>query len=340
MTGATGSARANIYDVARRAGVSHMTVSRVLNAHPNIRESTRERVNRAIDELQYQRSATARALATSRTMRLGAIVDNPVEWGPSSMLRSFEKAAADLGYSVGSFTTTDRPGRGIAEAVDTLMAQDIDGLCAIAPRRSSVLELQQQTLGRPSVLLVPEAVPGFSTVSVDQYAGGLQATQHLVELGHRVVAHVSGPLDWFDARDRARGWKDALAQVGLDQGAFAEGDWSSDFGYRWASEVELGECTAVFFGNDQMALGALHGFSSRGIRVPEDVSIVGFDDLPESKHYLPPLTTVGQEFRGIGELAVRRLVAAIDGDATESHELIAPKLVVRESAVSLPQTRR
>lgn len=308
-----------------------MTVSRVLNGHPNIRESTRAKVNDAIEVLGYQRSATARALATRRTMRLGAIVDNPVEWGPSTMLRSFEKAAASLGYSVGSFTTSDLPEQGIAEAVESLTAQEIAGLCAIAPRQSSVADLQRQPLGRPSVLIVPEAVTGFTTVSVDQYAGGEQATQHLIDLGHRVVAHVSGPLDWFDARDRARGWRAALERAGLDASLLAEGDWSSDFGYQWASAVELGDCTAVFIANDQMALGAMHGFAARGVRVPDDVSIVGFDDLPESKHYLPPLTTMRQEFSELAELAVHRLVAAIDGDRVETHTLLAPELVPRES---------
>ncbi|PRI12310.1 LacI family DNA-binding transcriptional regulator [Leucobacter massiliensis] len=337
MSDTRNTARPNIYDVAKRAGVSHMTVSRVLNEHPNIRESTRARVHSAIEELGYQRSATARALATRRAMRLGALVDNPVEYGPNSMLRAFETAAHDAGYSVGSFTATDEEARGVDAAIERLLAQDLDGLCVIAPRASSTRKLQRRKLAVPTILLIPERVPGAATASVDQYGGAGLAMAHLVELGHRRIAHLSGPLDWYDARERRRAWEDALA--GLPDSAapetlLAEGDWTADCGYRWALELEPGACTAVFAANDQMALGVIHGLTERGIRVPEDVSVVGFDDIPDSRHYLPPLTTVRQDFSSLGALALQLLLATMAGEGAEGLTVIPPELVVRGSTAA------
>ena len=326
------TARPNIYDVAKRAGVSHMTVSRVLNGHPNIRDTTREKVDSAIRALGYQRSASARALALRSAMRLGALVDSPVEYGPNSMLRSFELAARDAGYSVGSFTTSDGEERGADAALETLLSQDVDGLCVIAPRVSSLRTLARRNLSVPTILLVPEEVAGATTAAVDQYAGARLAVGHLLELGHRRIAHLAGPADWHDARERERAWRDTMAGSGLEADLVGEGDWTADSGYRWAQKLDLDRCTAVFAANDQMALGVMHGLADRGISVPHDVSVVGFDDIPDSRHYLPPLTTVRQDFAALGALAVRLLLESLAGEAPEGLTKISPELIVRESS--------
>lgn len=328
---ASGQERANIYDVARLAGVSHMTVSRVLNGHPSIRDATRDRVTQAIEALKFQRSASARALATRRTMRLGVLVDNPVEYGPNSMLHAFEAAAQVAGYTVGSFTATEEKGRGADAALETLFAQDIDGLCAITPRASSLHLLQQREIQVPTILIIPEAVPEMSTASVDQFAGARIATQHLIDLGHQSIAHLGGPLDWFDARERERGWRETCLAAGLELGPFHEGDWTADFGYDWALHVDPDEFSAVFVANDQMALGVMHGLSTRGIRVPHDISIVGFDDVPDSSHYMPPLTTVRQDFKELGRIAMELLAESLAQSTEPRRVTLQPDLIIRQS---------
>lgn len=331
---ATGSGRANIYDVAKLAGVSHMTVSRVLNGHPNIRDTTRKRVDDAIAQLQYQRSASARALALRSAMRLGVLVDNPVEYGPNSMLHSFETAAHEAGYTVGSFTTTDEGTLSIEAALQGLLEQDIDGLCVIAPRESSLQKLQARPTPVPKVLMIPATLPDVATASVDQYAGATMAMGHLIEMGHTRIAHLGGPSDWFDARERERAWRESLDPAVHASELYAEGDWTADCGYRWAQTVDVTGCTAVFTANDQMALGVIHGLAERGVAVPTQMSVVGFDDVPDSSHYLPPLTTVRQDFVALGELAVRLLVEAIGGTPNAHQTTISPRLVVRESSAA------
>lgn len=326
-----GPARPSIYDVADRAGVSHMTVSRVLNGHANIREETRQRVMAAIDEMNYTRSSIARALATNRSMRIGVIVDNPGYFGPSSTLRAIEAAAREHGYAVSTFSAGEGEEDRIDVGVSELVTQGVDALCVIAPRASSLDALRRKSLGVPTLVIMEEADAGMHTAAVDQRAGTVAAVQHLIDLGHRTILHIAGPLDWFDAKARAEAWQSTLEQADLPVPEMLIGDWSSDSGYEFGRTLELGDATAVFAANDQMALGLIHGLSERGIRVPDDVSVIGFDDLPDARHYLPPLTTVRQKFATLGRLVIGELLAAIDGRPVEHRELIKPKLKVRAS---------
>lgn len=328
---AGGSSRPSIYDVADRAGVSHMTVSRVLNGHPNIRESTRKKVMDAIDAMNYTRSSIARALATNRSMRIGAIIDNPGQFGPNSTLRAIEAAAREHGYAVSAFSVGDDEDRRIDAGVMNLVTQGIDALCVIAPRASSLDWLREQPLGLPTLVVKEESDPGMHTVAVDQRAGAAAAVQHLITLGHREILHVQGPQDWFDAKARAEAWRVCMAEAGLVIREPVTGDWSSDSGYEIGCVLELGDATAVFVANDQMALGLIHGFAERGIRVPADVSVVGFDDLPDARHYLPPLTTVRQDFVTLGRRVISELLEALEGRESGARELIAPELKVRAS---------
>jgi DNA-binding LacI/PurR family transcriptional regulator len=326
------SGRANIRQVAALAGVSHQTVSRVLNGHASIRPATRDRVLAAIEELDYRPNQAARALATRKTDRIGVIVDSAVEYGPNSTLRGLERAARAAGYSVTSATVGDDDPLGPSVAFDHLLSQGIDALCVIAPRSSSLDRLRKSSMHMPALVVTAAKDDTFLTVSVDQELGAALAVRHLIDLGHRRIAHVAGPLDWLDARARHRAWQTEIASAGLDELDVVVGDWTAGFGYEVAHVPgRLPDCTAVFAANDQIALGLIHGFSERGIRVPADVSIVGFDDLPESKHFLPPLTTVRQDFRALGERVVEVLHAALEGSELDRRSIIAPVLIVRES---------
>lgn len=324
--------RPSIYDVAKHAGVSHMTVSRVLNDHPNIREATRQRVLDAIDEMNYTRSSIARALATRRAMRIGVLVDGPVEYGPNSTLRALESAARSAGYAVSAFSISDEDEAQIDTGVVELVTQGVDALCVIAPRASSLDMLRQQSTGLPTIVVRAEPDALWHTAAVNQRLGARLAVEHLITLGHRSIAHLAGPLDWYDARERAQGWRDALDAAGLDARPPIIGDWTSDSGYAFGSSFELGDTTAVFASNDQMGLGVLHGLAERGIRVPDDVSVVGFDDLPDSRHFMPPLTTVKQDFTALGSLVLQLVLAAIeDEEDGAQHDVIHPELIVRSS---------
>jgi len=169
---------------------------------------------------------------------------------------------------------------------------------------------------------------------VDQRFGATLAVQHLIDLGHRSIAHLAGPLDWYDAREREQGWLDALGAAGLPAVPAINGDWTSDYGYEFGRTFDFGEITAVFASNDQMALGLVHGLAERGIRVPEDISVVGFDDLPDSRHFLPPLTTIRQDFAALGSLALQLVIDAIEGEDGSQHDMIVPTLIVRSSTAA------
>lgn len=329
---ARGWQRASIYDVAKLAGVSHMTVSRVLNGHPNIRDSTRERVLEAIKETNYTRSSIARALATQRAMRIGVLVDSPVHYGPNSTLRALESAAREHGYAVSAVSFSDEDEAHVDTGIAELVTQGVDGLCMIAPRVSSLDKLRKGASGMPALVVQAEPVSGMHVAAVDQRAGAIAAVRHLVELGHERILHLAGPLDWYDSRARIEGWASVLAEAGLPSSDPIVGDWSSDSGYEVGRNHDFDGATAVFASNDQMALGLIHGLTERGMNVPEDMSVVGFDDLPDARHFLPPLTTVRQDFASLGELILSLLVAAIENAPVSGRHLIKPKLIVRKSS--------
>lgn len=322
-----------MYDVAALAGVSHQTVSRVLNNHPSIREATRAKVMLAIEQINYTPNAIARALATSRSHRFGILIDAPEQYGPNSALHGFEEAARELGYGVDAAMVSES--FDAAAGIEHLLAHGVEGVCVIAPRLSSLASARAAGGDLPIIVVASEAEPGRPTVAVDQRAGARLAVEYLVGLGHREILHLAGPLDWLDARARESEWRAVLAEHGLPVHDPVEGDWTADTGYRYGSESdEVLTATAIFTSNDQIALGLLHGLHDRGLRVPQDISVVGFDDIPEAAHFLPPLTTVRQDFRALGRLSVELLLEGLHGVAVDRSELIAPELVVRESAAA------
>ena len=320
-------------DVAALAGVSHQTVSRVLNDHPSVRPATRERVLEAIATLGYRPNLAARALVTRRTGTIGVLTPATVLYGPTSTLVGFEQAARDAGQYVSVATLREFTRAEVVAAVEHFLAQGVDGVVVVAPRSGTVDAVREVRLPVP-VVLVTSGREGVAlpTVAVDQVAGGRAATEHLLATGRRTVVHVAGPQDWYDARDRMRGWHDALTHAGVEAPVHRGDGWSAADGYRVGRElVTDGLPDAVFAANDQLALGLLAAFAEAGVRVPEDVAVVGFDDEPGTEFYRPALTTVRQGFDELGRRAVRSLLEALDG-GEPGHSSIAPELVVRRSS--------
>lgn len=320
-------------DVAKAASVSHQTVSRVLSGHPNVRAATRERVLAAIEELGYRPNLAARALATGSSSALGLVTLNTTLFGPVATLYAVEQAARAAGYSmsISSVRSIDR--HSLTDAVDMLVQQAVAGVIIIAPIATNDHALKALPADLPAVVVEADAEPAVSAVTVDQAAGAYLATKHLLDLGHRNVVHISGPKNWIEARQRVTGWRRALEEAGVEAPEVIAGDWSAKSGYDAGLLLaELPELTAVFAANDNTALGLLHALNERGRSVPGDVSVVGFDDIAESAFFMPPLTSVRQDFAQIGRRSVELLMRQIDAGARSvEHVMLAPELVVRES---------
>ena len=323
-------------DVARLAGVSHQTVSRVLNESTHVSPQTRARVLEAMRMLGYRPSSIARALVTGRSRTVGVVSFDTTLHGPASTMFGIERAAHRAGYftSTVSLQSLDRPS--IDTAVTRLAGQGVDGILVIAAEVRAVNALPH--LGSEIPIVAVEAGPdsGISVVAIDQREGAAAATRHLLDLGHRTVFHIAGPRSWQEADLRLEGWRDTLAARGAEAPPPLAGDWSPAAGYELGRRVaEMRQVTAVFIANDQMALGVLRALNEAGRRVPEEVSIVGFDDIPESAYFTPPLTTVKQDFLEMGERSLQLLLRAIDeGERAEQRELIKPELVLRASTAA------
>jgi DNA-binding LacI/PurR family transcriptional regulator len=323
-------------DVGRLAGVSHQTVSRVLNGSPNVRPETRDRVLAAMRELDYRPNTLARALVTGRSQTLGVVSFDTTLYGPASTLLGIEQAAHQAGYFiiVASLKTLTR--ESVTEAVERLRTAGVEGILVIAPYDEAVQALQ--TLSAELPLVAVEAGPRseLPVVCVDQAEGARLATQHLLDLGHETVWHIAGPRDFLEARERVDGWRATLEAAGAAVPEPQIGDWSARCGFELGIELARERAVrAIFVANDQMALGVLRAMQEKGRRVPEEVSVVGFDDIPESPYFLPPLTTVRQDFDEVGSLGVRALLAWIEGGrAPDGGAAVPPRLIVRASTAA------
>jgi DNA-binding LacI/PurR family transcriptional regulator len=320
-------------DVARLAGVSHQTVSRVVNEGAHVSPQTRARVLDAMQKLGYRPSSIARALVTGRSNTVGVVSFDTTLHGPASTMFGIERAAHRAGYFTitVSLQSLDRPS--IDAAVARLSGQGVDGIVVIAAEIGAVNALADLPDAVPLVAVETGPEHGVSVVAIDQYAGAVLATQHLLDIGHRTVLHIAGPTSWEEARLRRLGWVETLRGAGAEVPDALSGDWSPGTGYELTRQLAgRDDVTAIFVANDQMALGALRALHEAGRDVPRHVSVVGFDDIPESAFFTPPLTTVRQDFTEMGERGFGLLRRAIeDSDGAETHELIAPELVVRDS---------
>ncbi|MGF9647277.1 LacI family DNA-binding transcriptional regulator [Pseudarthrobacter oxydans] len=332
MTRSSKGRMPRLEDVAGVAGVSHQTVSRVINNHPNVSKATREKVELAITELGYRRNTAARSLVTRRSQTIGVLASELSQYGPAHTLLGVEQAARNAGYFVSIVALREVTKEGILNAVSHFTDQAVDGMVVLVPHADTVRALEEMNL---SVPVVAVGSPGNSTVSgamVDQRHGARLAVEHLIKLGHRKIAHVCGPPRWTDSGERAAGWREALRDACLHDQLLFEGDWSAGSGYEIGQKLAAErQVTALFVGNDQMALGVLRAFAERNIRVPHEVSIVGFDDQPESGYFTPPLTTVRQDFEELGRRCVDVMLRGIQAGADASSIVVTPQLVLRAS---------
>lgn len=315
-----------------------MTVSRVLNNFAGVRPETRTRVERAIHTLGYRVNSAARTLAGGRSHILGVVSVETNYYGWSELLFGVEAAARVSDKRV-MFVTLRRPDEAeLDAALRHLSDAHVDGAIVIAPVQAATKALAELDHDMPVVALCGAALPGETTIAIDQRRGAQLATEHLLELGHDTVHHISGPTQWIDAAGRVEGWRATLRASGVRPPKPLVGDWSAASGYELGRRLLADpHVTAIFVANDQMALGVLLACRDVGRRVPEDVSIVGFDDTPEAAYFLPPLTTVRQELTELGRRGADLLLSMVDGDTPAAHVAIEPGLVVREST-SGPRT--
>jgi DNA-binding LacI/PurR family transcriptional regulator len=325
--------RVSMADVARVAGVSSQTVSRVSNGTGDVVEATRERVLAAMAELGYRPNGAARALKRGEFRTIGVIVFSLSTFGNMRTVEAIADSAAREGYAITLIPVAAPTEEKMAGAFTRLDELAVDGVIVIM----EVHRLDSARLafppGMPVVVVDSDAGDRFSVVDVDQAAGASQAVNHLLELGHHTVWHVAGPEESFASERRTRTWREVLTAAGRPVPPLERGDWSAESGYEVGLRLaRMDECTAVFAANDQMALGILRALHECGRRVPAEVSVVGFDDRPDSGSYFPPLTTIHQDFARVGRLTVEHLLEQLRTHSRErGTTLVSTELVVRES---------
>ncbi len=338
--------RATIKQVAAEAGVSTQTVSRVINGRPDVADTTRERVQSVITRLNYQPSAVARSLIGRRTHTIGVVGTGLEYFGPSRTLAGIEQQAAKLGFSVLLSLLHTPETLQVEPVLAEMLSRQVEGIIwaipEIAGNRRWIRNLTQSTV--PVVFLTMQPQPDLPVVSLDNRSGGRLATEHLLAQGYAQIALITGPLTWWEAQQRQLGWQDALAAAGrtIEPQHMIEGNWSAASGERafLTLREQYPEMDAVFASNDQMAQGVLHAAWTANVRVPQDLAVVGFDDIPEASYFIPPLTTVRQESTELGRIAVQILSRLIDSwpeagqIATLESAWLQPELIVRASSGS------
>lgn len=334
-------------DVAREAGVSTQTVSRVVNNFSYVSDSTRKRVESVIDELGYLPSTLARSLSQQRSYTLGVVVYGLKYIGPSQALNGIADAAEKLNYmllmkELDEYYDT----KNVKSVIDSLISRHVDGIIWTAPEigeSHTWLRDLLDTIPVPINFLAMVPREGLLSISLNNYEGAILAVQHLLDIGRKKITHISGPLTWWVATERKRGWRDTLEKAGLSalDHYCAEGNWSPASGE--LAFLRLYEAhpdmDAVFVANDQMALSVLRVAQRLGIDVPEQLAVVGFDNIEESAFFYPSLTTVLQDQHLIGETAVHAIVEMIQAaqenlPVVAQSRFISPTLIVRESSGS------
>lgn len=326
----------SMFDVAELSGVSHQTVSRVLNNHENVSEKTRSKVINAMEELGYRPNLVARALVTGKTATIGVLSHDTTLFGPASTLHAVQSAARGKGYKTTIFSLKGEDRDSIVAGIRELLNDGVDGIVIIAPQIQGTKEVSDVIGNFPAVLVENESSASLPSVNVDQIYGAYEITKHLISLGHKKIAHISGPKEWYETEQRIRGFKKAMTENKLEVTQLWEGDWSAQSGYQAASQIiKNKKITAIFAGNDAMALGSLKAISEAGLSVPQDISLVGFDDLPESQFLTPSLTTARQDFHEVGEQALAILLGLINKKKSRMNVAIKPEILIRESTAKV-----
>lgn len=338
--------RATIKEVASVAGVSTQTVSRVINERPDVAPETRKRVQEVIKELSYRPSAIARSLISQRSHTLGVVTAGLRHIGPSRTLSGITAAAEEAGYSVLLKELPNYDTEDITPIFQAFLSRHVDGIIWAVPEvgenRLWVKE-PPSDIEVPLVYLTMEPRDNLSIVSIDNYLGGQMATSHLLEQGYRKIGHISGPLDWWESRQRMAAWRDTLTEAGLDarDEHFVEGNWSSASGALAIEKLfdQYPDIDSIFVANDQMALSVMHFFGEKGIRIPQDIGIVGFDNIAESAFFSPALTTVQQDQHSVARIAVAEIIKIIESEwqgiepIVPNPVIVPPTLVVRQSSI-------
>ena len=338
------SRQVTISQVAKEAGVSAQTVSRVINNRQEITPETRQRVQDVIKRLGYQPNAIARSLIQRRSHILGVVTSGLEYYGPSHILIGVEQGANQAGLSILLNLIHQPETTDIGSIVNGLVSRQVEGIIWAVPEidnnRSWFRENLPQ-LSIPVIFLSTQPRENLNVVEIDNRYGAFLATQHLLEKGYRKIGLIAGPLTWWAASERRRGWQDALmeAEIPFGEDWIVEGNWSAESGERGLHALlqKFPDLQAVFACNDQMALGLMRAARSLGKRIPEDLAVVGFDDIPESAFYQPPLTTIRQGLYELGQVAVQtfmklRQIDQRDESVTAAQTvMLQPQLVVRES---------
>lgn len=340
-----------VKDVASKARVSPGTVSNVLTGKRPVAPTTRDRVLRVIEELGYQPNILARSLINRRSDTIAVVASGLEYFGPSQAVTGVEREADRSGYSILLELIPWLDSSQAKRALATLVGRQVDGIIWAVPEIGNNRDwVLRQDLDRlpPIVFLSMAPRPGLPIITAGNRAGARMATMHLVEQGRRRIGWISGPGDWWEVRERGLGWAEAMSEAGLpcDETLAADGDWYASSGERGLHELldRHPDLDGVCVANDQMALGVLRAARLLGRRVPDDLAVVGFDNIPESAYFWPPLTTVDQHLRDVGSEAVRLLNRLIDarllGDpapepgpgTAPGTVIVQPELIIRESS--------
>lgn len=324
-------------DVALAAGVSAQTVSRVATGKGVVKESTRTRVIQAMQELGYRPNGAARALKFGRYRSIGVIMFSLSSYGNMRTLDAIAGEASSAGYSLNLIPLRTATRSSVSGAFARLNEEAVDGIIIVIEAHRLAESDLDLPVGLPIVVVDSDDRYHYPVVDTDQAQGARLATEHLLDLGHRTVWHVAGPEESYSADRRRASWERTLRSRGAEVPDVLAGDWSAASGHRAGVELAARpDVTAIFAANDQMALGVLHALHEAGRRIPEDVSVVGFDDTSEAGEYWPALTTVRQHFDRVGALALQSLVAAIERRPAVRTDLVSTELIVRSSTAPPP----
>jgi DNA-binding LacI/PurR family transcriptional regulator len=339
--------RLTIKDVAAAAGVSTQTVSRVINERPDVADATRVHVTEVIAQLGYRPNALARSMIRRRSHTLGVVTAGLKYIGPSRVLHGITDAAEQEGYGLLLEQLPSFGSTAVAPLLDRLLERQVEGVIWAVPEvgdNHAWLQQYASRLGVPVVITSTRQQPDTYVVTIDNYEGGQMATRHLIEEGYRHIGHISGPLDWWEAQQRKAAWQDVLAGAGLPASpeASVEGNWSSRSGLQAAERLlaQYSQMDAVFAGNDQMALSVLQLAAARGLRVPDQLGVIGFDGIPEAPYFWPALSTIDQDQHRLGSSAVHGLLRLIHGDENGDDRLPGNRLVLQPSLIVRASSQR
>jgi DNA-binding LacI/PurR family transcriptional regulator len=336
--------RITLKDVAQKAGVSTQTVSRVMNKFSFVSRETRQHVEAVVEQLGYRPNMLARSLSQQRSDTLGIVTFDLKYIGTSRTLSGIAGKANELGYMLLIKELNNSMILRIDDVIDSLLARQVDGILWTVPEiddNHAWIEERMQKIPVPVLFVAMQPRQGIPSVATDNFQGAVVAVLHLLDCKRKRIGHISGPAGWWEADERKRGWRETLEAAGFptSEQHCAQGDWSSASGEQALNQLleSFPDMDAVFVANDQMALSVLREVCRRGIRIPEQLAVIGFDNIPESNFFYPSLTTISQDLHLLGEKAVQGVVEIIkarqeNSPFTAQSLLITPKLVVRESS--------